>query len=550
MKTQRYGFVSRTTRLITIGTLVALACVPPIFSQESTDSVIEANEAIARSAGRLLPAALDLAPGSDTVSVAVGTITVDGRTPRLASSLSALVTDEMFARASALRAGRGVDVLAAGPLAGGSTLLLNVTGMVGETEAAFVLQIVDRSSGAIRASARQSITLSPAVVAALQPTVQEGGVTGVSDPNDVSDNPDYAQLVALDSVVSGGQLSVEGDHDWFYFQVSGIPLDVEGIPAVTAYTTGSTDTYIEVYGPGTYTMLMNENDDGGDNTNARLSFAVENNQAYWVLVRGFADSSTGSYNLHLETSMIEPDHYEPNDDAGSAVSIDPTAGDIFASIRPTGDADWYSIDMASLAVGSDPNAELRLAIETVGAIDTVMTVYDRYNNQLAYNDDGGVDGNARALVPFDAEGPLLVEVRGYGDWVEGDYQLIATTVEVVIDEYEPDDSQRQARPVEINGQPQLRTFSSETDVDWVLLEVDSEAFPTGASLRMYTDGEVDTYMVLYDQFGSELSRSDDDGFGFNAMIDQRLAPGSYYVELYPLYLEGMDGEYTFAVDEH
>ena len=530
--------------------LLMAVCIAPVLSQDAADPVIAANEEIARTAGRLLPAALDLTPGTDTVSLAVGPILVDGQTPRMATLLSAMVSDELFSRASALRARRGVDVLAAGPSAGASTLVLTVSGSVGESEAAFVIQMVERAGGVIRASARQSISLTPAIATALQPALPPGGITGGDggDPQDVSDDPEYAQSVALDTVVSGGRIHAEGDHDWYVVNVSGVPEGIDGIPALIVYTSGSMDTYIEIYGPDSYGTFLNENDDGGEGTNASISFGVENYQTYWILVRGFADSSTGSYDLHVETTVIEPDPQEPNDDRMSASSVDLSAGDVVASVRPAGDVDWYEIDIQAALGPLEYAEDQRLALETIGSIDTVMSVYDRNNNELAYNDDGGDGSNARVLIPIDSAGPLFVEVRGYGDWVEGDYMLTYDIVEVISDEYEPDDSQAQARAAELGGAPQTRSFSSDSDVDWVFFEVDSAEYPEGTTVRMFTEGYLDTYMILYNDFGSEIARSDDDGTDYNALIERRLAPGRYFVELYPLYLDGTSGTYTFIVD--
>lgn len=546
MRTYHGGMNKLRTGVVVL-MLVAI-CVAPVFSQDVTDPVIAANEEIARTAGRLLPAALDLTPGTDTVSLAVGSILVDGQIPRSATLLSAMVSDELFSRASTLRARRGVDILAAGPSASASTLELMISGSVGETEAAFVVQVVERAGGIIRASARQSITLTPAIVTAFQPVVAPGGTTGGGDPTDVSDDPEYAQSVALDTVVSGGRIHAEGDHDWYVVNVSGVPEGIDGIPALLVYTTGSMDTYIEIYGPDSYGTFLNENDDGGDDTNGSLSFTVENNQTYWILVRAFADSGTGSYDLHVETTVIEPDRYEPNDDRMSSSSVDLSAGDAVASIRPSGDTDWYEIDIQSTLGPLEYAQDQRLALETIGSIDTVMSVYDRNNNELAYNDDGGDGSNARVLIPIDSAGPLYVEVRGYGDWVEGDYMLTYDIVEVITDEFEPDDSQAQAQSAELGGAPQTRSFSSDSDVDWVFFDIDAETYPNGTTVRMFTEGYLDTYMILYNDFGSEIARSDDDGTDYNALIERQLAPGRYFVELYPLYLDGTSGTYTFVID--
>ena len=60
-------------------------------------------------------------------------------------------------------------------------------------------------------------------------------------------------------------------------------------------------------------------------------------------------------------------------------------------------------------------------VETRG-LDTIVTIYDADLNRIA-NDDGGEAGGSLIEITVDTgQGVLLVEVRGYSDWV-GDYKI-------------------------------------------------------------------------------------------------------------------------------
>jgi len=64
---------------------------------------------------------------------------------------------------------------------------------------------------------------------------------------------------------------------------------------VTIFTTGSTDTYLEVY--DTNNRRITQNDDGGQGLNARVSFNVEAGRIYAVKLRGYSRSTNGAYRI-------------------------------------------------------------------------------------------------------------------------------------------------------------------------------------------------------------------------------------------------------------
>ena len=107
-------------------------------------------------------------------------------------------------------------------------------------------------------------------------------------PFDAGDSPATATPVAVGESIEG-ELSA-GDSDYFSVTVS-------NGGTLIASTTGSTDTYGSIVDSSA--NVLNENDDGGENRNFRVSAAVEPG-TYYIRVRGFDASITGAYTLTLQ----------------------------------------------------------------------------------------------------------------------------------------------------------------------------------------------------------------------------------------------------------
>jgi len=107
--------------------------------------------------------------------------------------------------------------------------------------------------------------------------------------------PDIETGLPPDYVVNGKAYLA----DWFLVEVEGL----EGGGFMSIYTRGTTDTYMEVYGPDDPYVLLVENDDSEDN-NPRVGFSVATGQKYWVKVRGYDESTTGSYLIVAEIEMF------------------------------------------------------------------------------------------------------------------------------------------------------------------------------------------------------------------------------------------------------
>jgi hypothetical protein len=543
---------------------VAVAVQPLSLSaqqtQRSGDSVVTLAADVADAAGRLLIGAQHLLEGDDPFVLMVGEIAYDGVLPEIAPLMAATMEDSLVQATSRMSVHRTVRVrtgVTAPSVPGGgggtvrtggavSDLVVRVRGGGGPSAALFVVQIL-RADGEVLASTRVHAELDDAVRDALAPST-DLMTSGSGD--DVPDSADAAILVGLDSILEALHLD-SGDEDWFAVDIGTIPDDVDGIPAVSVYTRGSTDTYILAYGPDNPIQLITENDDS-DGANAAVTFPVEASRRYWIQVRGYSSSVVGDYDLHIETTLLTIDQFEPNDRLEDAASIDATAGSLAASLRPAGDFDWFRVDSAAAGlpvatgVGEPGDPIPALVLETTSTLDTYISVYDENGVEVAANDDGGEAGNARVAVPLDGR-PLLVEVRGFGSWVEGDYVLSWRVDEITFDAWEPDNSREEAREVVPDSGTREHTFSNDADVDWISFRLPAEGASAGTEVIIETYGEVDTYITLYDGNGTFIVASDDDGSRFNGRISRRLAPGTYFLEVAALYLDEAGMPYSIEV---
>jgi len=102
----------------------------------------------------------------------------------------------------------------------------------------------------------------------------------------------------LELVVNGpaiqGEISAGGERDRYMFRVA-----TAGTHALE--TSGSTDTFVSLFGPNSETRLIAEDDDSGPGT---LSLLVQNLAVgqYFVRVRHFSPASTGPYGISVRRS--------------------------------------------------------------------------------------------------------------------------------------------------------------------------------------------------------------------------------------------------------
>jgi hypothetical protein len=181
-------------------------------------------------------------------------------------------------------------------------------------------------------------------------------------------------------------LHTENDEDFFLL----IP-DGEG--TLIMETTGTMDTYMELYDADSEDKL-DSNDDGGSGGNASIRRDALPGDRYIAKVRGY-DHETGSYGFHAwlaEPFRMTPDEYEDDHEVDSAKEI--ALGIPQEHTFTTGeDVDWVTFRI------SRPGS---YTIRTRGlysaGLDTYIELYDGDQNSIDDDDDGGEAYDSRLSV--------------------------------------------------------------------------------------------------------------------------------------------------------
>jgi len=164
-----------------------------------------------------------------------------------------------------------------------------------------------------------------------------------------------------------------------------------------------------------------------------------------------------------------------------------------------------------------------LTVETTGSIDTYLEAYDASRNLIDENDDGG-DSNARLDIFVDPGKTYLFKLRGYDEEVTGPYSIRALFETASADVGNTERSKAILLQQD-NSIPVF--FRSPSESRWYRYDLTRQK----NLLMVQTAGNTDTYLKLYDSQGRLLSENDDSGNDSNAMLSERLGPGTYYIEI-------------------
>jgi hypothetical protein len=190
-----------------------------------------------------------------------------------------------------------------------------------------------------------------------------------------------------------------------------------------------------------------------------------------------------------------------------------------------GDQDWFALRPASAGL---------LIAATQGDTDTVITLY-RGDVLEARNDDNGDEVASLLEYPVSAGTEYLLCVEGYDGDQTGPYGFMVS-FESIRDPGEPNDTAAQATAFS----PGIRItayFLDPDDEDWYSVTAAS----TGA-LTVYTEGTIDTVILMYDDKQTLIAEDDDSGEGENARVSARVTPGTVYVRVSSY--DGQLGRYT------
>ena len=186
-----------------------------------------------------------------------------------------------------------------------------------------------------------------------------------------------------------------GQEYWFSVRPAGTGF-------LTVETTGSVDTYLEAYDASR--MLIDENDDG-DDSNARLDLFVEPGKTYLFKLRGYDEEVTGPYSIRALFEAAPPDAGNTQRSRSVLLKQDDSLPVVF---RSSSESRWYRYDLT--------RPRNWLIIHTTGSFDTYLKLYNAQGNLIAEDDDSG-EGNNAMLSERLGPGTFYIEVTLYDNGI-------------------------------------------------------------------------------------------------------------------------------------
>ena len=151
-------------------------------------------------------------------------------------------------------------------------------------------------------------------------------------------------------------------------------------------TTGRVDTFMELFDADDEDELLDENDDGGSNYNARIRYIAEAGSRYMIKVRGFSASDTGNYGFrayYQGSGMLSADRYEPNDEPSRAAPLE-IGAPLEHTFHSAEDIDWFKFQITEAG-----HYEILARGVNSNRLDTYIALFDTNLNLIAEDDDGG-----------------------------------------------------------------------------------------------------------------------------------------------------------------
>jgi hypothetical protein len=187
-------------------------------------------------------------------------------------------------------------------------------------------------------------------------------------------------------------------------------------------------------------------------------------------------------------------------------------------------------------------------VNTEGTLDTLLEVYDKWEELIGRDDDSGYQGNAKIAADVLSAGPVYFRVSAYQGAVGRYYLKTQFRAPIKPDPYENDNSLAGAKEIQPDAS-QSRNFSDAGDIDWVRMRITQ-----GGSYEIFAkagDDYLDTYIELFDADSNLIAKDDDSGGFWNALLKVDLSPGTYYIKVSTIDKDPLEtNDYTLTVTKN
>ena len=296
-------------------------------------------------------------------------------------------------------------------------------------------------------------------------------------------------LITSPDTPSAQEITAPSDLDYFSFT-----LIQDSV--ITAFTTGSTDTYGRLYDSSVIQFASDDNSGNGNNFHIEKVLPAG---SYYIEVSG-SSSAVGSYTLNFIAEELQP------------ISLPYTSS--VQEIAAPGNADYFSF---TLTQGAEITASFTDSNNIYGGL------YDSSFSQLA---SASGNGDSFRITRVLSAGTYYMQVRGIDATTTGRYRFnIEAPTAITLPYTSPQQS-----------------ISPIGDEDYVRVVLKQDA-----PLTISTTGSTDTYGRLFDASFKQLAFNDDSGDYRNFFIARELPAGTYYIETRGRSRYRTTGDYTLNV---
>jgi tyrosinase len=207
--------------------------------------------------------------------------------------------------------------------------------------------------------------------------------------------------ITVDAASLSASIAQAGEVDTYSFVVT-----ASGIHVIE--TQGTTDVVTTLYGPNDVGTLITEDDDSGPGANSRIERDLTAG-TYYVRVRHYSGSSTGSYAISVRSSAPQP--------GVQTIQVNGPAAQ--GTIATANERDTYTFTVTTSGT---------YTIETAGSTDCFLTLFGPNNPAtfIAQDDDSGPGANSRLVLNL-APGAYFAQVRHYSPTGTGFYSISVRT---------------------------------------------------------------------------------------------------------------------------
>ena len=244
---------------------------------------------------------------------------------------------------------------------------------------------------------------------------------GYVAPHATTASEGSSDTIAGDTTTNVDLLSSESAHinsandqDWFrVLLVSGQTYDFT-MNASSSTSDLAFDSHLTLHnGSGTTIASGIEGAFGDDSV---LTFTATSTGIYYLAAQSLT-GSTGAYTVAVSTGYV-PTHDGSDNGIATTSRVD-IGQTVTGTLDMPGDRDWYAVTLTAgqgydFALTSNGDGTLH---------DTILYVYDQYGNQIAQDDDGGLNHNSDLKFAVPTTGTYYIAAAAFNDGQHGSYTL-------------------------------------------------------------------------------------------------------------------------------